>query len=726
MPATWRANVRRTQGSVADALTIAMILEAKDQASELIARVREQIDTLGETAEAATDRVAAASDKMDDSLKVAGDAADRAGEQFRAAYDAMDSSADAAAGNIGDASDRVVAAQDEMAAAYQRTAAVADEAAARTDEAAAATEDSAAKTDAASDSMGTFSKMALGAGLVLGGVLAYGIDKSIEAAEQGEVSQAKLDAALRATHQSVKAMSPALDQAQSAARNLGFGNDAARSALSSLEIATGSTKQSVQDLGLAEDVARLKGTDLASAANLVAKAHAGSARVLTQLGIAYVPVNAAAAALTAKYKALKEAVPPLLAEQAKLEDKQASGAAIMQLLTDKVHGQAQAYADTAQGKMAIFRAQLENLEENMGNAMMPAVTAVTGALANLAGWFGKNTGAAKIVLGVLAGLAVTLVAVGVATKVWNAAQAIGGAAMALYRSSVAAVQLVMGLFTASTEDATEAQVGLDAAMDANPIGAIVLAITLLVGVMYELYEHVAIVRDIFNTAFDEIKAHWEQALLIFMPLIAVIALVVTHWHEIEDAAKDVLSAIEGAWNTIASWFDSNVIEPIKSFFQVMWDTLRGWAQDALTFVEGIWNTLAGWFNSNVIEPIKSFFEDFWNHEKEGWEDLWNDVKGIWSAVAGWIFDHVVSPVLSFFEVLWDDVKSLASKAWNDIKGYFSDAASWAEGVVHDIAGAFGSLWSDASNAVEGFVNDVVNAIKAIPSDIGNVASGIIQ
>ena len=106
----------------------------------------------------------------------------------------------------------------------------------------AATEESAAKTDAGSGKMNTFSKAALGAGLVLGGALAYGIDKSISAAEEGEVSQAKLDAALRATHQSVQAMGPALDQAQASARNLGFGNDAARSALTGLEIATGSTK----------------------------------------------------------------------------------------------------------------------------------------------------------------------------------------------------------------------------------------------------------------------------------------------------------------------------------------------------------------------------------------------------------------------------------------------------------------------------------------------------
>ena len=57
---------------MAEGLTVVLILEAKDQATEFVERVREKIASLGETAQAATDRVAAASDKMDDALKLTG------------------------------------------------------------------------------------------------------------------------------------------------------------------------------------------------------------------------------------------------------------------------------------------------------------------------------------------------------------------------------------------------------------------------------------------------------------------------------------------------------------------------------------------------------------------------------------------------------------------------------------------------------------------------------
>src|SRR5581483_7343913 len=76
--------------------------------------------------------------------------------------------------------------------------------------------------------IGTAAKVA---GLALVGGLAYGIGKSVEAALEGQASHAKLDAALQATGQSVKDMTPALEAAQESTRKLGFTDDEARGAL---------------------------------------------------------------------------------------------------------------------------------------------------------------------------------------------------------------------------------------------------------------------------------------------------------------------------------------------------------------------------------------------------------------------------------------------------------------------------------------------------------------
>src|SRR5689334_19456418 len=60
---------------------------------------------------------------------------------------------------------------------------------------------------------------------LVGGAAAIGglsiiLEKSVHAAMEGETAQAALDAALRATHQSVKAMTPAIEEANAAARRM--------------------------------------------------------------------------------------------------------------------------------------------------------------------------------------------------------------------------------------------------------------------------------------------------------------------------------------------------------------------------------------------------------------------------------------------------------------------------------------------------------------------------
>jgi hypothetical protein len=222
--------------------------------------------------------------------------------------------------------------------------------------------------------------------LAIASGLAYGLEKSVKAAMAGQVSQASLDTALRNTHQSLKAMTPALQAAEAASRKLGFADDDTRAALAKLETATGDTKKSIIDLGLAEDIARFKHVDLDAASKMLTSTLAGNSRAAKQLGLIIIPVTEHMDALKAKYKDLGEAIPVADAAQAKFLDKQATGAKTLQDVTDKVHGQAQAFSDTAAGGMEQFHAQIQHVEESLGNLLLPAVRAVAVGLADLTAW----------------------------------------------------------------------------------------------------------------------------------------------------------------------------------------------------------------------------------------------------------------------------------------------------------------------------------------------------
>lgn len=253
--------------------------------------------------------------------------------------------------------------------------------------------------------LGSLAKMAglaLGAGAV--GGLALVLDKSVKAAMAGQASQAALDTALKATHQSIKEMTPALDAAESASRKLGFADDETRTALSRLESATGNTKKAISELGLAEDIARFKHMDLISASQMLAQAMTGSQRAAKQLGIIVSPVTANLDALKASTVDLTTATGKAEEAHAKILDKMATGQAVIDATTAKVHGQAEAMAGTAIGAAAQFQAQLQHVEEELGNKLLPAMTrvldwvnahwpqisAVVGTVANAIKWFIEN------------------------------------------------------------------------------------------------------------------------------------------------------------------------------------------------------------------------------------------------------------------------------------------------------------------------------------------------
>lgn len=89
---------------MAEALTIAMILEARDRAGETIDRIKEKIDSLAASAEETSAKVSEASDKMDASLNETAASADREGIAMdRTAADAnvMSDSADESSSKMG-------------------------------------------------------------------------------------------------------------------------------------------------------------------------------------------------------------------------------------------------------------------------------------------------------------------------------------------------------------------------------------------------------------------------------------------------------------------------------------------------------------------------------------------------------------------------------------------------------------------------------------------------
>lgn len=383
----------------------------------------------------------------------------------------------------------------------------------------------AGELDKAAGKTRQFGKVAGVAGLAIAGGLVYGLEKSAKAAMAGQVSQAALEQSLRTTHQSLTAMKPALDDAQAAGRNLGFADDETRASLARLELATGSTKSAISDLSVAEGLARLKHIDLTTATNAMAQAMTGSQRAAKTLGIIVPTVTTNLDKLKASGENLTTETGHLDEAHAKLLDKMATGQAVIQATSDKVAGQAQAFSDSAAGGMARFHAESQHLQETLGNSVLPALNAVTGALATGASFLAAHTTVTKIAIGALALLATGLIAVSVATRV------------------VAAAQAIM----------TAAQWALNVALDANPIGIIIIALIALGVGLVEAYRHSQTFRDIVAAALNFVKGVAMDLVGAFGSIESVAR---TVWAVVEKVVKVAAGVISAEIGGIVGAFDT--------------------------------------------------------------------------------------------------------------------------------------------------------------------------
>lgn len=258
------------------------------------------------------------------------------------------------------------------------------------------------------------------AGFAIGGVAVATkfLGDSVKAAINAQQQQARLAQAFDAAHMSLSKYEPAIKQAESAGRKLGFSNADLRQSIGSLITATQDYTKTRERLNIAEDLARYKGVSLEQATKALTMASAGSTRFLKQLGILTPTITDAQNKLRDSYTRSVQAVKDhyqglgklsdaqkqqeqnqlLLMKAneatnlsiAKQTDKQATIAKAMDIVSQKVHGQADAYSTTAAGAMAQFHAQVEQLQVSIGQKLIPVLTKVLLKLTQLVTWINEN------------------------------------------------------------------------------------------------------------------------------------------------------------------------------------------------------------------------------------------------------------------------------------------------------------------------------------------------
>jgi phage-related protein len=232
-----------------------------------------------------------------------------------------------------------------------------------------------------------------------------------------------------------------------------------RPALEKLAAATGSTKKGQEQLAKAVDIAAASHTDLATATAAIVKADQGRLGALNKL----VPGIDAA---TIKSKDSTKA----LAEATKLTEGAASDA-----------------AQTYGGQMKVMSNQIGEAKEAIGAGFLPILQKLIPVLKTVTDFVTSNTTALTVLLGAVAAVSGIILAANIALKAYEAA---------------------MILVKVATTVWTGVQWLLNAALNANPIGIIVLAIVGAAGLVVAIklaYDHCETFRSIVNKLWDAIR-----------------------------------------------------------------------------------------------------------------------------------------------------------------------------------------------------------------------------
>ena len=282
----------------------------------------------------------------------------------------------------------------------------------------------------------------------------------------------------------------------------------------------------------------------------------------------------------------------------------------------------------------------DTLNDNLGTKIETVKRSVevfvSGALMGMFTWLEKNKGAITLIAAVVAGAAL---------------------GFGLYNAAIIATRLPLIL-------ATAAQWALNAALTANPIGLVVVAIGALVGALVWLYQNNETVRRVVDAVWAGIQT----------AIGAVVDwLVGTAWPWIQKVWNGIKVGLEVAWTVIrvifATW--ATVFALLWKGISFVWERTGAPVFRAIQAVAtAVWN----WLRDKVFTPVRLGFQlmalGMQVIKNRVIDPVWDGIKSAASASWNWIRDKAFMPLKAGLDAMGEvfkATKKIISAAWDGIK-----------------------------------------------------------
>lgn len=241
-------------------------------------------------------------------------------------------------------------------------------------------------------------------------------------------------------------------------------------------------------------------------------------------------------------------------------------------------------------------------------------------------------------------------------------------ALLAYKAIVAAIKIVQIAviasqiaWTVATNAGAIAQWALNAALNANPIGLVVMLLAALVAGAIWAYQNIDWFRQVVDDAWTGIQMVIDFA-----------------WNNI---IKPVFNAI---W-----WYIETILIP---YYTMLWNIAVAVFQGIASVVQWAWD--------NVIKPVWDAIYGFVvNYLIPYWQELWNVAQQVWNGISGaiswaWstistVFGYItggISTVMGWFTSLRDGISNAVSTVADIIWSPFKTAFNWIARGWNDTVG----------------------------------------
>lgn len=221
-------------------------------------------------------------------------------------------------------------------------------------------------------------------------------------------------------------------------------------------------------------------------------------------------------------------------------------------------------------------------------SVAPALVVVGSAIASTVGWMNKNRG-------VVIALAAVIGALVLVTEAHAAAMAVAAAGgIAGYIKSLQLVQAV-------TKVAAAVQWAWNAALTANPIGLIIVAIAALVAGIVYFFTQTETGKKAWDVVWSGIQAAVQWAVDHIGPILAGL------WDYLQTMWRwSPLGMIVNNWSAITSAFSTGV-DRVKAFLNGAWDVIKTvWGYSPLGLIVNNWSAIMEFFQG-IPGRIRSLF-----------------------------------------------------------------------------------------------------------------------